>query len=212
MASTSRLSAWRANRDHGRTWTPPPHGCSRGRRAAKQPIARQLWPFNLRGVCAAYLAKPMPLRVGRCRYRIHAMRDRMNAIAHGLNPIRDGMNLAWGTVNPMRHGVNLAWRTVNPMGPWGESRLEDSESHAPSDESRLEKSESHGPWGESRLEDSSSHRSWAHLPLRRLKRRHIGEVSPASPFSRIESQREASAFAFELSSAEHPPSRSAGGR
>ena len=95
-------------------------------RAANQLIARQLWPFNLRGVCAAYLAKPMSLRVGRCRYGIHAMRDRMNAIAHGLNPIREGMNLAWGT--------------VNPNGPWDESRLEDGESHQ--------------PWGESRLEDS----------------------------------------------------------
>jgi hypothetical protein len=101
MASTSRLSAWRANRDHGRTWTPRPRGCSRGRRAANQLIARQLWPFNVRGVFAAYVAKPMSLRVGRCRYGIHAMRDRMNAIAHNLNHIRDGMNLAWGTVNPM---------------------------------------------------------------------------------------------------------------
>ena len=67
-------------------------------RAANQLIARQLWPFNLRGVCAAYLAKPMSPRVGRRRYGIQAMRDRMNAIAHGLNPIREGMNLAWGTV------------------------------------------------------------------------------------------------------------------
>ena len=95
-------------------------------RAANQLIARQLWPFNLSGVCAAYLAKPMSLRVGRCRYGIQAMRDRMNAIAHGLNPMREGMNLAWGTVNRMDHGVNLAWRTVNPNEPWDESRLEDS--------------------------------------------------------------------------------------
>jgi len=83
-------------------------------RAANQLIARQLWPFNLRGVCAAYLAKT------------HVATRRQVPIRHSCHAGSNECDRAWLECHTRRDESRLG--DSESHGPWGESRLEDSES------------------------------------------------------------------------------------